>query len=76
MSIKMSNYISRFYDNQSVLHGIKSVADIENWEVLQSKVYDRLLSQYLKPDKNSKVVELACGLGIFLRYLKKQGFEN
>jgi len=74
MSNKKLNYISRFYANQSRLRGITSAEDVQAIESLQSVVYDRLLSKYLETYKDKKVVEIACGSGIFMRYLRNRGF--
>lgn len=74
MSIGQPNYISRFYANQSRLRGITSVEDIEAAEALQSGGYNRLVYKHLEAYKKRKVVEIACGPGIFMRYLHKRGF--
>lgn len=72
----MLNYISRFYSNQEKLRGVTSVAQVEYLENAQSTLYDQIIYKYLYNYANGKIVELASGPGIFLRYLKNKGFEN
>jgi 2-polyprenyl-3-methyl-5-hydroxy-6-metoxy-1,4-benzoquinol methylase len=70
------SYISRFYSNQHYLRGITSEEEVIYWEKSQSKGYDNLVLPHIATIKNAKIVEVACGPGIFLRYLKNKGFVN
>jgi cyclopropane fatty-acyl-phospholipid synthase-like methyltransferase len=70
------SYISRFYTNQHWLRGITSKEDVVFWEKAQSRSYNKLVLPHIKNFKEGRVVELACGPGIFLRYLKSNGFVN
>ncbi len=76
MHVTIPTYISRFYDNQAHLRGITTVEHVVIQEAIESQVYDRMIYKYLAPYKERKVVEIACGPGIFMRYLKNQNFEN
>ncbi len=70
------DYITRYYMNQSILRGISTVNDVQKIEAYESKIYDRILLKNLQEYKSANIVELACGPGILLRYLKKNGFEH
>lgn len=72
----MPNYVSRFYDRQNELRGIFSVSHVEELEASQSVVYDRVIYQYLKQHQAGKIVEIACGPGIFMRYLNRKKFTE
>ncbi len=38
--------------------------------------YDAMYSDYLPKDKNAKILDIGCGNGIFLYYLKNYGYTN
>lgn len=38
-------------------------------------VFDEFIKKY-NPDKNSKILDVGCGQGPFLKYAKEKGFEN
>ncbi len=42
----------------------------------RKRLYDLNYEKFLPPDKNSKIVELGCGKGFFLKYLKEKGYFN
>jgi cyclopropane fatty-acyl-phospholipid synthase-like methyltransferase len=70
------NYVSRYYTNQHLLRGIKEEDDVQKLLEAESKFYDKLLLPILRSLPQPKIVELACGPGIFMRYLKQKGFDN
>jgi len=71
---KSDNYVSRYYSNQANLRGIVSISDVEKLEEKDAETYDRLLALHLETRRAQKIVEVGCGPGVFLRYLKKRGF--
>lgn len=40
------------------------------------KEYERLYAKFLSNDKKKEILDIGCGAGHFLYYLKKMGFEN
>lgn len=60
---------------------IKTKSYFENRNVDSASYVNYSLPRYLTPyftaaDKNLKILDIGCGLGQFLGYLKKQGFTN
>ena len=73
---KNKDYIARYYATQSSLRGVTEIDDVKSLLASNSSFYDRLILPILKDNSDKKVVELACGPGIFMRYLRSRGFEN
>jgi cyclopropane fatty-acyl-phospholipid synthase-like methyltransferase len=73
---KSMNYEHRFYSSQEKLRGITSTEHVKFWGEVQGKLYDVILDSYLENHKHSRIIEIASGPGIFLRYLKEKGFSN
>lgn len=42
----------------------------------RKKLYDLNYKKFLPADKNSKILELGCGKGFFLKYLKEMGYSR
>ncbi len=42
----------------------------------RKRLYDLNYGKFLLEDKNSKILELGCGKGFFLKYLKEKGYFN
>lgn len=42
----------------------------------RKKLYDLNYKKFLPSDKNSKTLDLGCGKGYFLKYLKEMGYSN
>lgn len=64
-----SNYISK---HTSHLYGDMSLESIK-W---QFPVWDKYYGKHLPNDKNVNILEIGCGSGGFLYYLKKLGYTN
>ncbi|MEM1973810.1 MAG: hypothetical protein QXN68_03370, partial [Thermoplasmata archaeon] len=43
--------------------------------VRRKKLYDLNYKKFLPSDKNTKILELGCGKGFFLKYLKEMGYS-
>lgn len=62
------NYASNFQDTTKEFNANAA----ENW----SRPYYRYFRNWLPLDKGSRILEVACGGGRFLYFLKKMGFNN
>lgn len=74
--MQKENYLNKYYSKQSELRGINTVEDVRSLLKSHYVIYDKILPSHLDKFKDKKVVELACGPGIFLSYLKDKGFKN
>lgn len=64
-----AKYVSSF---TSLLYGKPDLSKIKR----QFPVWDKYYGKYLPKDKNIKILEIGCGEGAFLYYLKTLGYEN
>ena len=71
----MKNYFSKHY---AILNNIdlNSEDSILDWYKLSFDYYDKFLKQHLKLSEDKKILELGCGIGGLLYFLKKSGCEN
>jgi len=71
----MKNYFSKHY---AILNNIdlNSEDSILDWYKLSFDYYDKFLKQHLKLSDDKKILELGCGIGGLLYFLKKSGCEN
>lgn len=71
----MKNYFSKHY---ALINNIdlNSEDSILSWYNSSFDYYDKYLSQHLKLSDNKKILELGCGIGGLLNFLKKKGYEN
>lgn len=69
-------YQERFYAYQTIARGLLDAAALEKHFVKLSKVYWGLLKPYLPVDKNSICIDMPCGYGNFLYFLRSRGFNN
>jgi 2-polyprenyl-3-methyl-5-hydroxy-6-metoxy-1,4-benzoquinol methylase len=69
------NYRQRCYDSYGLhwkqFHSLKP----EEYE-LYSKTANKKLRRFLPHDKSAKILDVACGSGHFLYFLKKEGYTN
>jgi 2-polyprenyl-3-methyl-5-hydroxy-6-metoxy-1,4-benzoquinol methylase len=65
-----------YYDYQATARGLISATDVEVLTRLMSPIYGRLLRPWLPMDRDARIYEVACGPGIFLRFLKAEGYRN
>lgn len=64
-----------YYDYQATARGIRSIDDVKRNAADKAYIYDRLVVPWL-PAKDVRIVELACGHGAFLHWLKERGYFN
>ena len=71
----MKNYFSKHY---AILNNIdlNSEDSILDWYKLSFDYYDKFLKPHLKLSDDKKILELGCGIGGLLYFLKKSGCEN
>ncbi len=71
----MKDYFSKHY---AIMNNIDldSEDSLLNWYKASYDYYDKYLRQHLKLSDDLKILELGCGIGGFLYYLKKNGSEN
>jgi cyclopropane fatty-acyl-phospholipid synthase-like methyltransferase len=65
-----------FYDYQATARGIRTVADVKRNASEKAYLYDRIVAPRLSADKQRRIVELACGHGAFLCWLRERGYSN
>jgi SAM-dependent methyltransferase len=65
-----------YYQFQAKARGVTSVEDVERIADQKAYLYDRIVLPWLPLDKEAAVVELACGHGSLLHWLKRRGFTN
>lgn len=65
-----------YYTYQAKARSLFSVNDVDRLAALKSPLYDRVLLKYLPASKSAQIYEVACGPGIFLKWLRQHGYEN
>jgi 2-polyprenyl-3-methyl-5-hydroxy-6-metoxy-1,4-benzoquinol methylase len=63
------DYISTHFEKA---HPRDSQKDVD----AQYRYFKKNYSKYLPPDKGAKILDLASGMGQFLNFLRRQGYEN
>jgi SAM-dependent methyltransferase len=75
--IRLSNMNGEaYYNYQAVARGLYDVADVERLAAAQSQTYRRLLLRWLPASRDAAIYEAGCGPGIFLRFLRSEGYVN
>lgn len=76
MATGMTDYRGRIYSKYaSCFQGSKQTFDViaaDKW----GRAYDSYLKGWLPPQKNANVLEIACGSGRLLHFLKTRGYTN
>ncbi|PXF61469.1 MAG: class I SAM-dependent methyltransferase [Candidatus Methanogaster sp.] len=65
-----------FYDFQTEARGLLTESDLIKSFESRISVYDQLLLRFLPHNKESSIVDIPCGFGAFLFYLKSRGYTN
>ena len=71
----MKDYFSKHYAFINNID-LNSEDSILGWYKSSFDYYDKFLNQYLRLSDDKKILELGCGIGGFLYFLKKSGCEN
>ena len=72
----MSDYKSRYYAYQTTARGLVDEASLRRRFAKQSLWYGRRLKRFLPADQAANCLDLPCGYGNFLYFLRAQGYYN
>ena len=67
---------SSYYAYQAKARGLRNNSDVDGLVREMVPVYRRLLGDWLPDHRRASVYEVACGPGIFLRYLMAEGYVS
>lgn len=65
-----------YYAYQATARGVRTVEDVARLAEQQRFAYEGVAAQWLPANKNARIVDLACGHGSFLFWLKERGHTN
>jgi 2-polyprenyl-3-methyl-5-hydroxy-6-metoxy-1,4-benzoquinol methylase len=65
-----------YYTYQASARGLNTSADVEALTTRMAPTYRRLLTPWLPSRRDALIYEVACGPGIMLRYLRRQGYTQ
>ena len=68
--------ISIYYNFQAKARGLNSVNDVMKVVTENTILYDSVVLPWLPTKKDASILEVACGPGIFLHWLKLRGYNN
>lgn len=74
--IKMELHEKLFYEFQTEARGLLTKDDLKSSFEARISTYDRLLLKYLPEKKDSCIIDVPCGFGNFLYYLRTKGYMN
>jgi len=72
----MSSYKSILYEHQTDLRGLKEPDDLIRTFTKTAKWYKCRLKDNLPQNHSAEILDLPCGYGNFLYFLKTQGYKN
>ena len=72
----MEDYEKRYYEYQTTARGLLSARALELEFSKRAKWYRAMLGKYLPTDRSSKCLDVPCGFGNFLYFLRQQGFSQ
>ena len=65
-----------YYHYQATARGIRSLADVERAADGRLHVWERIVKSWLPTKSSAQIVELACGHGSFLWWLRQRGYAQ
>ena len=65
-----------YYRYQATARGIRSLADVERAAAGRVHIWQRIVRPWLPPEPSAPIVELACGHGSFLWWLRRCAYER
>jgi len=65
-----------YYRYQAQARGVRDIQDVIRTAQSKAYIYDRIVLPWLPAAKTSQIVELACGHGSFLYWLKERQFSR
>ena len=72
----MNPYREAFYSRQAEWHGYTSTEFAEAKHRSRIKYYDWYTKDWLPADRQAAILDIGCGSGQFLYYLRSKGYEN
>ncbi|HDY88736.1 MAG TPA: class I SAM-dependent methyltransferase [bacterium] len=76
--IKLSDYRQLIYDKYATCFQDQDAEQVFNTSAADKwgKAYDYYLRNWLPESKDTNILDIACGRGLFLHFLKKRGYVN
>jgi 2-polyprenyl-3-methyl-5-hydroxy-6-metoxy-1,4-benzoquinol methylase len=68
--------MKKLYDNYLDSHFIKLNSAKNQFSPATVKLYNKWYKKFLPPVKTAKILDLGCGMGHFLYFLKEEGYTN
>jgi 2-polyprenyl-3-methyl-5-hydroxy-6-metoxy-1,4-benzoquinol methylase len=72
----LERYKEKLYERYASLMYGKSPIAGEEKELVRSKSYDKTLRGWLPDSEDAAILDIGCGRGNLLKYLRKKGFRN
>jgi len=68
--------VSTYYRYQAEARGHCSLEDVIRDAEIKARIYDKLVAPWLPKARDAEIYEVACGVGIVLRWLQKLGYTR
>lgn len=68
--------VSEYYRHQAASRGHHTVQDVDRQAVTLYRLYEACVLDWLPGDRSAPIYEVACGPGLFMRWLRARGFTN
>lgn len=68
--------VSAFYAYQTTARGHHDSTDVDKLAAAKFPLYDQILHGWLPENTDADIYELACGPGMFLRWLRARGYQK
>ncbi len=65
-----------YYQFQAQARGVRNAADVANMAAARAYLYNRTVLPWLPPEPSGRIVELACGHGSLLHWLRSRGYTE
>lgn len=72
----MNPYRHAFYQNQAEWHGYRSVESVAQLHETRAAYYEWYTRGWMPADKSARVLDIGCGSGQFLYFLRKSGYTH
>lgn len=72
----MNPYRDAFYQRQAEWHGVNSLEELRTKHQIRAKYYRWYTRGWLPGSKSAPILDIACGAGQFVYFLKNEGYGN